>query len=238
MNQIIAINKEQINGAEINSVNARDLHKYLGLKSKFADWAKKELELFEQNVDYVGFHNKMKANNATLKEYIVTLDTAKHLAMIQRNDKGREVRQYFIDYEKQANKPLTLAEQLLASAQHMVDQERNNVVTNDRLVMLEQKIKPQEHKPSAEYKNRGELEGMGIPITLVKFMLDKYSFDSKTGTKTLDGGQIINYTSYNKVEFMNKLRKVIKKISKATETLYVHHKIGKRFKFAKIEDFR
>lgn len=99
----ITIQKTKINNQNINSVNARDLYKFLESKQDFATWIKNRLQDFQENVDYIRFHKKMEANNATKIEYILTLETAKHISMIERNDKGREIRQYFIDFEKRAN---------------------------------------------------------------------------------------------------------------------------------------
>jgi len=61
-----------INGTEINSVNARDLHKELGLKSDFSTWIKKELKVFAEDVDYTLLHKKMEqvSGAKTLKEII------------------------------------------------------------------------------------------------------------------------------------------------------------------------
>ena len=84
MNEIITITQTTINGAEENSVNARDLHKALELKSDFSTWIKKELELFVENVDYIKLHKKMELSKTGQIgiEYIITLDTAKHLSYI------------------------------------------------------------------------------------------------------------------------------------------------------------
>ena len=124
MNDLIQITQTQINGTEVNSVNARELHKKLELKSDFSTWIKRELELFTESVDYIRFHKKVEANNATLIEYIVTLDTAKHLSMLQRNAKGKEVRDYFISIEKKAQKVLTTSEQIALLAQGHQDTEK------------------------------------------------------------------------------------------------------------------
>ena len=101
MNEIIKISTTEINGEEVNSVDARTLHSTLQLKSDFSTWIKKELSIFTENIDYIRFHKKMEANNATLIEYILTLDTAKHVSMMQKNIKGKEVRNYFIEMEKE-----------------------------------------------------------------------------------------------------------------------------------------
>jgi len=102
---LITIGQIELDGQEVNSVNSRDIHKELGLNSDFSTWIKKQLELFVEDVDYITLTKKVERQ--ILIEYILTLDTAKHIAMIQRNEKGMEIRQRFIDYENN-NKPKTL----------------------------------------------------------------------------------------------------------------------------------
>lgn len=83
-------------------VNGRELWTVLESKQDFSTWVKKRL--FEcdavENNDYDCLHKKMEANNATMIEYIIKLDIAKEMAMLERNDIGKRVRKYFIDVEK------------------------------------------------------------------------------------------------------------------------------------------
>ena len=104
--------KQVIDGKEINSVNLRDLWKELKSKQEFANFAKKNLEGFTINEDYITFDKKV--NRQTLKEYIVTLDTAKHIAMLQRSEEGKQIRRYFIHMEEQfkLNAPATYIQAL------------------------------------------------------------------------------------------------------------------------------
>ena len=104
----IAITKSDINGAEINSVNSRDIHKELEIKTKYSDWVKRVIDKyeFEEEKDYTVLKNG-NGNNATL-DYIVTIDMAKELCMVTSTKKGREYRKYFISIEKQANKQSNL----------------------------------------------------------------------------------------------------------------------------------
>ena len=107
MTSIIKITKNEIGNAELNSVNARDIHNYLQVNSKFADWIKRAISKydFKENIDYVCFLKNEKAgNNAISREYIVTIDMAKELAMLENNPKGRETRKYFINCEKELQK--------------------------------------------------------------------------------------------------------------------------------------
>ena len=101
MDSLIQITKSIINNTELNSVNAREIHKYLEVKTKFADWIKRAIEKYDfiENQDYAILKNG-NGNNAYI-DYIVVLDMAKELAMLENNPKGKETRKYFIEFEKQ-----------------------------------------------------------------------------------------------------------------------------------------
>lgn len=100
------IKKVTINGEEQMGVNARDLWSALQSKQQFSDWAKKRLADFEEGIDYT-VHKIMNGENKgrfAANEYTLTLDTAKHLAMLERNEIGKQIRQYFIEVEKKYRK--------------------------------------------------------------------------------------------------------------------------------------
>ncbi|HHL0958878.1 TPA: antA/AntB antirepressor family protein [Serratia marcescens] len=83
--------------------NARDLHKFLGVKRDFSTWINERVSEYEfiANLDYIEFSpNSGKTGGRRRKDYHLTLDTAKELAMVERNEKGRQVRRYFIECEK------------------------------------------------------------------------------------------------------------------------------------------
>lgn len=99
MNSLIQITKNTINGAEINSVNAREIHEFLEVKTKFADWIKRAIEKYDfvENQDFTILKNG-NGSNAFI-DYIVTLEMGKELAMLENNPKGKEIRKEFIDFE-------------------------------------------------------------------------------------------------------------------------------------------
>ena len=86
----------------IKVVNGRELHSALQSGQDFSTWVKKRLSECdaEENKDFDRLHKKMEANNATMIEYIIRLETAKEMAMLERNDKGKQVRKYFIAIEE------------------------------------------------------------------------------------------------------------------------------------------
>ena len=88
------------------AVNARELYEFLGSKRQFANWIKERIESYEfvENVDYVVFNNFVKnpKGGRSSIEYAITVTMAKELAMVENNAKGKEVRKYFIECERQA----------------------------------------------------------------------------------------------------------------------------------------
>ncbi|AGF75779.1 anti-repressor protein [Bartonella vinsonii subsp. berkhoffii str. Winnie] len=86
----------------IKKKNARDLHAFLESKQDFSTWIKKRIIAYSflERQDFIRFHKKMEANNAIAVEYHLTLDMAKELSMVERNEKGRQARRYFIECEK------------------------------------------------------------------------------------------------------------------------------------------
>lgn len=86
----------------VQTVNARDLHEALGVGWDFSTWIKDNLKDFQENQDYIIFQKKLeKSKGRPFKEYALTLDTAKHICMMSRCEKGKQLRQYFIEAEKQ-----------------------------------------------------------------------------------------------------------------------------------------
>ena len=76
------------------------------VKKKYTDWIQKNLEIFSESEDFHRFHLKVKTGplTRTLTEYTLTLETAKHIALMSRTEKGKEIRNYFIEVEKRAKK--------------------------------------------------------------------------------------------------------------------------------------
>lgn len=130
--ELVKITQAKFGTDEVNAVNARDLWKSLESKQQFADWIKariSKLRLIE-NTDFITLRNQgNKGFGGDVKsvEYIVSIDIAKHLAMIEMTDKGRQVREYFIECEKKLKKhylPQTYAEALMELALAEKEKER------------------------------------------------------------------------------------------------------------------
>ncbi len=118
MNQLITVN---LNDNQEPVVSGRQLHEALGVNSNYTTWFDRMTEYgFTENEDYVllsNFGNQTGRGGHNKVDHIIKLDMAKEIAMIQRTDKGKEVRQYFIQVEKDFNSP----EKIMARALRIAD---------------------------------------------------------------------------------------------------------------------
>jgi phage anti-repressor protein len=110
------------------AVNTRDLHEFLEVGKDYSDWFKYRADQngYICGEDYSPILGKSTGGRPGT-DYIVPIDIAKEIAMMENNDKGREVRRYFIEVEKRFRgqvKPMSQAEMLAAQAQLLVDMER------------------------------------------------------------------------------------------------------------------
>jgi len=149
MNYLITLHTKPV-GTEINSVNARELHNFLGARKVYANWIKDRIAKygFVENQDYIIVQTKRAGNNATLKEYYITLDMAKELSMVENNEKGREARQWFIEIAKQYTATPT---QLDLITPYEV---RRDLATARRKLTLEKK----KHRATAELYEQARKE--------------------------------------------------------------------------------
>ncbi|MBF0187902.1 MAG: antA/AntB antirepressor family protein [Magnetococcales bacterium] len=103
---ILVDSERTLNGSP--TVNARDLHGYLGVRRDFSNWLKGRIKKyhFVENEDYVlirqnwRIKNEGRGGDRRSKDCLFTLDMAKELAMVENNAKGREARRYFIECER------------------------------------------------------------------------------------------------------------------------------------------
>ena len=111
MNELIQVAERQISDGTIQTVNARDLHAFLEVGKDFSTWIKGRIEQysFVEHHDYVTAKNlrppvlgSTKARAQIAIDYHLSLDMAKELAMVERNDKGKQARLYFIECERRA----------------------------------------------------------------------------------------------------------------------------------------
>ncbi|EDZ9929764.1 phage antirepressor Ant [Salmonella enterica] len=111
-NQLIPVFNGTISNESVLLCDARELHGFLEVGKRFASWITERLTeyKFVENQDYISFsQNREKPQGGRpTKDYHLTLDTAKELAMVERNEKGRQIRRYFIECEKQLRQQQTL----------------------------------------------------------------------------------------------------------------------------------
>lgn len=144
MNELIKVNTDD-KGDVI--VSGRELHEFLESKEPYTQWFERMKEYgFVENVDFSVFQNFVNDDTAfgglrKITEHAIKLDMAKEIAMIQRNDKGKQARQYFIAVEKEYNSP----EKIMARALRIADETINNF-----------KIKIQQDKPKVLFADSVE----------------------------------------------------------------------------------
>ena len=118
MNELINVT---LNDNHEPVVSGRQLHEALYVKTRYNDWFNRMTEYgFIENQDYLAITQKRvtaQGNSTNQVDHIIKLDMAKEIAMIQRTERGKKVRQYFIQVEKDFNSP----EKIMARALLMAD---------------------------------------------------------------------------------------------------------------------
>ena len=139
MNELIKITYDN----DRPTVSARELHEFLEVKTAYKDWFPRMCEYgFSEGIDFCSFLSESTGGRPA-QDAQLTIDMAKEVCMLQRNDKGKQARQYFIQLEKDWNSP----EKVMARALRIADERikvlsaENAALTADNTIM----------KPKAEY---------------------------------------------------------------------------------------
>lgn len=119
--EIIKINNDGL-------VSARELHEFLEVGRDFTSWIKGRINKygFIENVDFtivslIHQNGGIKGGDRKSVDYIITIDMAKELSMVENNERGREARKYFIQVEKAWNSPEMIMKRALEIANKQVE---------------------------------------------------------------------------------------------------------------------
>lgn len=130
-------------------VSGRDLHEFLEVGTQYTKWLDRMTDYgFVENVDYLLVSQKRPTKNpknpfTEIVDHHIKVDMAKEISMIQRNDKGKEARQYFLELERRWNSP----EMIIKRAHEFLEKQVAALTTSN--LVLEQQV--QEFKPKASY---------------------------------------------------------------------------------------
>lgn len=140
MNDLIKVSYD----TEQPTVSARDLHEGLEIGTEFRKWFPRMAEYgFSENADWKRVSQKCPTlgGEQEMVDYQISVDMAKQICMIQRSEKGRQYRQYFLDLEKAWNTPEQIMARALKMANHTIDSLKNQ---NAGLLEEVKRMKPKE----------------------------------------------------------------------------------------------
>lgn len=141
--QLIKIENTTMGQEVKETVNARELHSFLEVSTRFNDWIVSRINDFGfvEDQDFTTFtENPVKGRPA--KEYALSLDMAKELSMVERNEKGKQARQYFIECERRAKYPVqalnnpALLKQLLLANLATVEEQKIQIEHRDKMIAV------------------------------------------------------------------------------------------------------
>ena len=178
MEELVKINENEKGDILING---RELHQFLEVKTKYIDWVNRMLEYgFEENIDFIEFNELSQKKEGsrlverTVKTHMLKISMAKEIAMLQRNEKGKQIRLYFIEIENRYNDPMYQLAKSLKYANNLIES-KNNEIKN---LMIENQQKQEiieVQQPKVEYydkvTNSKKAIGMGEVAKLLKFKI-------------------------------------------------------------------
>ncbi len=174
MNELIKVDSQTINGEVVQAVSARELHKFLEVTERFQGWFDRQLQYgFVLESDFTGVKKFASVNNGAnieIQDYIISLNMAKEIAMIQRSDKGKQARLYFIDCEKKLNqqvpklpttylealKELVVKEETIIEQQKLIDHQKPRVEYAEAMMQSDTTISIQEASKVLNIKGVGQ----------------------------------------------------------------------------------
>jgi len=148
MNNLIPINYDN----DRQTVNGRSLHEFLEVETPYDKWFPRMCEYgFNEEIDFTTFLSESTGGRPASNNQL-TIDMAKELCMIQRTEKGKQARQYFIELEKKWNSPESIMSRALQFAQKQLEGLTLQLTMKDQVIS--------ELKPKADYtdsilKNKG-----------------------------------------------------------------------------------
>ena len=122
-------------------VSGRELHEFLEIKTKYKDWFRRMVEYgFEEEIDFIKVAQKRATNNlknpvTTVIDHAISIDMAKEISMIQRTEKGKIARQYFINCEKKLKEVKKLSPMELMELQFIALKEQK-----EKIIQVENKV--------------------------------------------------------------------------------------------------
>lgn len=137
--ELLRINYE----SEQPTVSARELHEGLEINTKFATWFERMCEygFSEGNEFFPKVGKTSEQGGRPSIDYQISIDMAKQICMIQRTEKGKQYRQYFIDLEKAWNTP----EQVMARALKIANNEIDKLKADNKVLIADtERMKPKE----------------------------------------------------------------------------------------------
>lgn len=136
MNELIKVNYD----SDRPTVSARDLHEFLEVATDYRHWFPRMCEYgFTESIDYTPVIFDHPKNGQPTKDYQLTIEMAKEICMLQRNEKGRQARQYFINLEKAWNTPEMIMSRALKMAENTISSLK---LTNSQLTVENQIMQP------------------------------------------------------------------------------------------------
>lgn len=135
MNELIKVNYE----SERPTVMGRELHKALEVNSNYTTWFNRMSEYgFTEGIDFISCFPNLESENQhggqNKIDHQLTIDMAKEICMIQRSEKGKQFRQYFIEVENKWNTPEAVMARALQFANNQLDSiKQQNVALTDTI---------------------------------------------------------------------------------------------------------
>lgn len=165
MQELITLHNVEFDGNEQQTVNARELHTFLEVGKDFSTWLKDRIEKygFVENLDFVKIDSPKLGNqrggDRRSIEYHISLSMAKELCMVERNEKGKQARLYFIECEKiakQKSQPIAIPQTLPEALRLAADLAEKN-----QKLLEEQKI----NAPKVDYCDQIVADNGSMTIT-------------------------------------------------------------------------
>jgi len=153
MNELIKVSYEK----EVLAVSGRELHGFLEVGTEYMKWFERMSEYgFSEGTDFSSFLTESTGGRPST-DHAVTIDMAKELCMIQRTDKGKQARQYFLQVEKAWNSPDMVMKRALQIADRrigLLEADNTRLIGENNTLLIENSTQKQiigELKPVKDY---------------------------------------------------------------------------------------